>query len=46
MWHLRFVLPKRFAVSAPEEKLILKNIFKKEEYEKTDELHKSQKCLG
>ena len=42
MRHLRFVLPKRFAVSAPEEKLILKHIFTEEESEEADEVHVSK----
>ena len=46
MWrHLRFVLSNNFAVSASEEKFILKNISKKEESEEVDEFHDSQKCL-
>ena len=46
MWrHLRFVLSNNVGISASEEKVILKNIFTKEESEEADEVHVSQKCL-
>ena len=40
-----FVLSKHFAISASAEKIILKNISAKEESEKVDECHDSQKFL-